>query len=135
MQFSFDPFAGGDVGEGDDGAYDVVIIADGVRGVLSVEARAVAAPEHFVVGAFAAAVAEGFEDAAVVDRHEGAVGVGVVDEVVHVAAHQLVRGVAEHVGAGAVDEDAAAAQVNAVDAFAGGFQQHFKLTTPGCVMR
>ncbi|MNI89247.1 hypothetical protein D3C73_1466270 [compost metagenome] len=64
-----------------------------------------------------------------------AVGVGVVDEVVHVAADDFVGGVAEHVGACAVDEDAAAAQVDAVDAFAGGFQQHFQLTAPGGVVR
>ncbi|MNT59506.1 hypothetical protein D3C72_1970240 [compost metagenome] len=102
---------------------------------MGVEAGAVAPPEHFVVGAFAAAVAEGFEDAAVVHGHEAAVGVGVMDEVVHVAPDEFVGRVAEHFGACAVDEDAAAAQVDAVDAFAGGFQQHFQLTAPGGVVR
>ncbi|MNI61350.1 hypothetical protein D3C73_1166180 [compost metagenome] len=66
--------------------------------------------------------------------HQGAVGVGVMDEVVHVAANNFVGGIAQQGGAGAVDEDAPATQINPVNAFASGFQQHFQLAAPGGVM-
>ncbi|MNL83349.1 hypothetical protein D3C87_2109720 [compost metagenome] len=57
-----------------------------------------------------------------------------MDEVVHVAADDFVGGVAQQGGAGAVDEDATATQVDPVNAFASGFQQHFQLTAPGGVV-
>ncbi|MNJ77414.1 hypothetical protein D3C77_749110 [compost metagenome] len=57
-----------------------------------------------------------------------------MDEVVHVAANDFVGGVAEQGGAGPVDEDATATQVDPVNAFAGGLQQHFQLAAPGGVM-
>ena len=59
----------------------------------------------------------------------------VVDQVVHRAAEHFIRRVAQHLGAGFVDEDAAPVEVNAVDAFAGRFENHLQLAAPGSVVR
>jgi hypothetical protein len=59
----------------------------------------------------------------------------VMDQIVHVAAEYFVGVEADQFGAGTIDEDAAAALVDAVDAFAGRLQQHFELMPPGSVMR
>ncbi len=111
------------IGEGDDCAPDHAVIEDRVGGVLGGEAGAVGAPQHVAVDAAALALAEGAKDRAILDGVIAAVGARVMDQVMHVAAPELLGGIAQQLGPGAVDEGAAAIGIDAIDAIAGRFQQ------------
>ena len=95
--------------------------------VLDGEAGAVLAPEDFVRDADGFAVRERALDGAIVLRIGRAVGVGVVDEVVHVRAQNFFGAVAEHLRGGGVDDGDAAFEVDAVDAVADGFEHRVGL--------
>ena len=68
------------------------------------------------------AAAEGVEDGAVGLGVVPAVRMGVVDQLVHVAAQHRFGAMSQHFRGGAVHEGAAAGEVDAEDAVAGGFQ-------------
>jgi hypothetical protein len=121
----------GDVDKGDHGAAHLAAVDDGVAAVLHREGAAVAAPEHLGVDAAGLAAAKGVEDRAVLDRVVRTIGVRVVGELVHVAAQQLGRFVADHARAGVVDEHAQPVEVDAEHALAGAGQQQAQRVAPG----
>jgi hypothetical protein len=121
---------GADVDQGDHRALHQAMLDDRVAGVLGVEGGAVGTPEHLVVDAAGPALAEGLEDRAVGLRVVPAVGMGVVDQLVHVAADDRIGRPAQHLRRAAVDEDAAAGHVEAEDALAGRFEQQAQPVAP-----
>src|SRR5690606_25348511 len=62
------------------------------------------------------------------------VGVRVMDEKVHVAPQQILCAVAQQIGAGSIDEDTAAREIDAIDALAGGLEQQLELIAPGAML-
>ena len=107
----------GGVGESDDDADGLVggFAVGGVNlrtgDVFDGEAGAVLAPEDFIFDADGVEVLEGGNDGAGVFGVGGAVGAGVLDEVVELAAEQVGGLVAEHLGGGGVDDGDAAFHV------------------------
>ena len=130
----------GGVGEGDD-------YADGFAGfvcrsadsdldlragdVFDGEAGAVLAPEDLVGDADGVEVADAVLDGALFGGIGSAVGAGVVDELVHVAAEEFFGLVAEHLRGGGVDDGDVAVEVDAVDAVADGFEDGVGLADEG----
>ena len=72
------------------------VLLDRVAGVFNVEGAAVGAPEQPVADAAGQALAEGLENRAVGLRVVAAVGMGVVDQRVHVAADDHIGRPAQH---------------------------------------
>src|SRR5688572_23459830 len=83
--------------------------------VLGRKRRAVQAPDHFVLDVRAFAMAHRLKDWRVLRRVRRAVGTRVVYQLMHLTPGQLFRLAAEETRAGAVREDADAAQIDAVD--------------------
>lgn len=86
--------------------------------VFDGEAGAVFAPEDFVGDADGVEVEKGFVDGRIGDGVGCAVGAGVVDEGVHVAAEGFFGFEAEHLEGGGVDDGDVALEVEAEDAVA-----------------
>ncbi len=129
----------GGVGEGDDDADCFCSAAVGVVGVelgvdqgagyvVDGEAGAVLAPEDLVGDTDGVEVGETLADGRVFGGEGGAIGAGVVDELVQVAAEHLVLLVAEHLGGGGVDDGDLAVEVDAEDAVADGLEDGVGLT-------
>ncbi|GAA2685772.1 hypothetical protein GCM10010400_57410 [Streptomyces aculeolatus] len=115
------------VGEGEDGADELVAVAH--RGGRHVHRYrlAVAAPQHLAAYAVLAPRAQGVRDGGLLVRQGGAVGAGVVDEGVEVGAAEFAGAVAEDLRGGGVDEDDLAGGVRTDDALGGGAQDHLGL--------
>ena len=128
----------GGVGEGDDGAdgplaFGVVRMGVdlGARYVLDREAGAVLAPVDLVGDAHGLQIGEAVVDGAVFERVGRAIGAGVVDEFMDVAAKHLALFVAEHLCCGCVDHGDPAFEVDAVDAITDGLQNGVGLSGEG----
>ena len=126
----------GGVGEGDDDAGCLAcglgVVRAGLKfgldlnlgagDVLDREAAAVLAPEDLIRDADGVEIADRLLDGTLFGRVGGAIGVAVVDEVVHVAAEDLFGFEADHLGGGRIDDGAVAIEVDAVNAVADGLQ-------------
>ena len=122
-QQRFGPLALADVDKADHRAHRAPLVQQRVAGVLGLEGRAVGAPQHLVVDAAGLAHAEGLEDRAVALGVVPPVRMGVVHQLVHVAAQHRFGAVAQQPQGRRVDEGAAAGQVDGEDAFADAVQQ------------
>jgi hypothetical protein len=98
----------------------VVTVLDGDRG-------AVGAPKDFIADATRLVGANGVLDPAFFLRKRGATLVVVMNKGMEVAAQGLVRKIAEHLRARAIDECAAALGVHAENPFPGRLQQGMQL--------
>ena len=121
------PAAAGDVAEGDDRAGDLVPLADRGADVFDGKAAAVLAPEDVLVDPMDRAVAGRGLDRALLAWIGGTVRAGVVDQLVHLAADDLGRGVAGHRRRGGIDEGGVTGAIDAVDAVGGGGQDQLVL--------
>ena len=106
-----------------------------MRRVFGRERAAVGAPQHFTVDAAGQATPKGVEDRAVGLRVGLSFGIGVVDQLVHVAPEHRTGRVAQHFGCRAVDERALPAHVDSENPLAGGFEQPIELIDPGAPHR
>ena len=103
----------------------------GAGDVLDGEAGAVFAPEDLVGDADGVEMGEAVADGGVFGGIGRAVGAGVVDELVHVAAEHLVLLVAEHLRGGGIDDGDVAVEVDAEDAVADGLEDGVGLAGEG----
>ncbi len=99
--------------------------------VLDGEAGAVLAPEDLVGDADGVEMGEALADGGVAVGEVGAVGAGVVDELVEVAAEHLFFFVAEHLGCGSVGDSDVAVEVDGEDAVADGLEDGVGLAGEG----
>ncbi len=128
----------GGVGEGDDDADCFAWRCCGRCGfdlgagyVFDGEAGAVFAPEDLVGDADGVAMGEAVADGGVVGWIGGAVGAGVLDEIVGVAAEYLCGLIAEHLSGCGIDDGDAAVEVGAEDAVADGLEDGVGLAGEG----
>jgi len=107
-----------DIAKDDHRADESAPVSDRCRGVFDPEAGAVLAEELLVFDMVDGAVAEGGVDRTLLMRVRTAVGAMVMDDRVHVAAHQLAGVPAQHRFGRRVDEGRLAFRIDAEDAFA-----------------
>ena len=112
----------GDVAEDDHRPLHLSLVDDRRRGVFDPDRLAVLAPEQFVLDPVDLGEAESVVDRAVLDRIAPAVGVCVVDEIVHGTADEVFGPPAEHALGRRVGEGRPSLDIDAVDALAGGRQ-------------
>ncbi len=121
----------GDVVEGDDRPHHVTVLGQGVGAVLHCDQGAVAPPEHLVVDERRRALREGVVDGARARRVGGAVGSGVVGQLVEGAPEQLVGPfVTEEADRRRVDEGDAIVPVDAEDPLSGRVEDGFEFLLP-----
>ncbi len=106
----------------------------GAGDVFDGEAGAVLAPEDLVGDADGVEVDEAIADGGVIGGKGGAVGAGVMNELVHVAVEHFVCLVAEHLRCGGIDDGDVAVEVDAVDAVADGLEHGVGLAAEGAEM-
>ena len=123
----FEATALGDVLECDDHAGDAAVLDQWAGGVFNRDERAIGAPEDFIVHADTFLAPHALENGAGDLGIERAIGVAVVDYVMHVAAGELLRTIPERACAGFVDEREAAVEVDAVDAVTDRLQDELAL--------
>src|SRR5262249_59239882 len=109
----------GDVGEVSPRVFDPPAVDKRIRRILAWEGATVSPPQQFAFDAAGLARAEGAEDRAFCTRIRQSVRPAVMDQLVRVPAQNLLRRVPDQCFSRAVDEDAAALGIDAVDAGAG----------------
>ena len=120
--------------EGDDHAGDAAVVHERVGAVLDRNGVSILTPEDFVAHADGFAAAHGLQDGVGGFGVRCAVGVAVVNDLVHVAACKLPGRVAQRTCAGFVNEGEPALKVDAVDAFADRLENELALAG-GAVQR
>ena len=121
----------GDVAESDDGAPGGAVLQDRLRGKLGVKHRAVLPEQVLDVIGERVTLTKDVVDDALCAWIGPAVGVMVMDGVVHIAADQLFGAVSKRGTRSTVDKGAAAFEVHAPDTLAGGVEQGL----PGLIRR
>ncbi len=105
-----------DVDECDHATHQLAVTLHRVRPVLGRKGLAIRAEHHLIIDVRPLVLPKRLVDAALLDRVRLPVGPGVVHQVVHVLAQQLVDAVvAQQPGAGGVGERAVAVQIDPVD--------------------
>ncbi len=121
----------GHVLEGDDDAGGAAAIDERAGYVLNREAGAILAPVDLVTHSDGRVELQAVVDGAIVRGVRTAVGMAMVGQVVHVAAENLIRVVAEHVGGTGIEEGEVAVHIHAIDAVADGFKNGLALAHQG----
>ena len=117
------PFQLGHVTEDHDSADDTPALAHRDAGVINVEARAILAPQHFVVDLHGRPFVVSQVHGAVLRRIGAPVGARMVDQLVHGLAEELGGGITQHFGCCRVHEGQPARCIDAENSLARGIQQ------------
>ncbi len=115
------------VGEGHDGADELLPVPYGRGGQVDGDRLSGLVPQHLPADAVLAPAAQGVGERGLLEGEGGAVGAGVLDEAVQFAVAEVGGAVAEDLGGGRVDQHHPSVGVGAHDALGGGAQDHLGL--------